>query len=57
MFPALLPTYNRADVAFVRGEGSFLFAEDGRQRRFVVGTQAFLLLDKQMLQDIAKKKW
>ncbi len=31
MFPALLPTYNRADVAFVRGEGSYLFAEDGRR--------------------------
>jgi acetylornithine/N-succinyldiaminopimelate aminotransferase len=27
----LLPTYNRADVAFVRGEGSYLFAEDGRR--------------------------
>ncbi|HUO01899.1 MAG TPA: aspartate aminotransferase family protein, partial [Rhizomicrobium sp.] len=25
------PTYNRADVAFVRGEGSYLFAEDGRR--------------------------
>ncbi len=31
MFPALLPTYNRTDVAFVRGEGSFLFAEDGQR--------------------------
>ena len=31
MFPALLPTYNRTDVAFVRGEGSYLFAEDGRR--------------------------
>ncbi len=31
MFPALLPTYNRADIAFVRGEGSYLFAEDGRR--------------------------
>ena len=29
MFPALLPTYNRTDIAFVRGEGSYLFAEDG----------------------------
>jgi len=29
LFPAVLPTYNRADVAFVRGEGSYLFAEDG----------------------------
>ena len=31
MFPALLPTYNRTDVAFVRGEGSYLFAEDGKR--------------------------
>jgi len=26
---SLLPTYARADVAFVRGEGAYLFAEDG----------------------------
>jgi acetylornithine/N-succinyldiaminopimelate aminotransferase len=31
VFPALLPTYNRTDIAFVRGEGSWLFAEDGRR--------------------------
>ena len=31
LFPAVLPTYNRADVAFVRGEGSYLFAEDGKR--------------------------
>ena len=31
MFPSLLPTYNRADVAFVRGEGPYLFAEDGER--------------------------
>ena len=31
MFPSLLPTYNRADVAFVRGEGAYLFAEDGQR--------------------------
>jgi acetylornithine/N-succinyldiaminopimelate aminotransferase len=31
VFPALLPTYNRANVAFVRGEGSYLFAEDGKR--------------------------
>ncbi len=29
MFPSVLPTYNRADLAFVRGEGPYLFAEDG----------------------------
>jgi acetylornithine/N-succinyldiaminopimelate aminotransferase len=29
VFPSLLPTYNRADVAFVRGEGPYIFAEDG----------------------------
>lgn len=31
MFPSLLPTYNRTDVAFVRGEGPYLFAEDGQR--------------------------
>jgi acetylornithine/N-succinyldiaminopimelate aminotransferase len=31
VFPALLPTYNRADVAFVRGEGSYIFDEAGRR--------------------------
>lgn len=31
MFPTVLPTYNRTDVAFVRGEGPFLFAEDGQR--------------------------
>jgi acetylornithine/N-succinyldiaminopimelate aminotransferase len=29
VFPTVLPTYNRADVAFVRGEGPYVFAEDG----------------------------
>ncbi len=31
MFPALLPTYSRTDVAFVRGEGSWLFDEHGKR--------------------------
>ncbi len=31
VFPSVLPTYNRADVAFVRGEGAYLFAEDGQR--------------------------
>ena len=31
MFPTLLPTYARADIAFVRGEGPYIFAEDGRR--------------------------
>jgi acetylornithine/N-succinyldiaminopimelate aminotransferase len=31
VFPALLPTYNRTDIAFVRGEGSYLIAEDGKR--------------------------
>jgi acetylornithine/N-succinyldiaminopimelate aminotransferase len=31
MIPALMPTYNRADLAFVRGEGVWLFAADGRR--------------------------
>ncbi len=29
MFPSVLPTYNRTTMAFVRGEGSWLFTEDG----------------------------
>ena len=29
MIPSILPTYNRAPLAFVRGEGSWLIAEDG----------------------------
>jgi acetylornithine/N-succinyldiaminopimelate aminotransferase len=31
MIPSVLPTYNRAPLAFVKGEGSWLFAEDGRR--------------------------
>ena len=31
MIPALMPTYNRADLAFERGEGAWLFATDGRR--------------------------
>lgn len=31
MFPSVLPTYKRADIAFVRGEGAYLYAEDGRR--------------------------
>jgi len=31
VFPQVLPTYNRTDVAFVRGEGPYLFAEDGQR--------------------------
>ena len=30
MIPTVLPTYNRAPLSFVRGEGSWLMAEDGR---------------------------
>jgi acetylornithine/N-succinyldiaminopimelate aminotransferase len=29
VYPSILPTYSRADIAFVRGEGPYLFAEDG----------------------------
>jgi len=29
MIPSILPTYNRAPLAFVKGEGSWLVAEDG----------------------------
>ncbi len=31
MISAVLPTYNRADLSFVRGEGSWLFTGDGRR--------------------------
>ena len=31
MFPALLPTYSRTDIAFVRGEGAWLFDEHGKR--------------------------
>ncbi|MGR3464915.1 acetylornithine transaminase [Limimaricola sp.] len=31
MIPSILPTYNRADLSFVKGEGVWLEAEDGRR--------------------------
>ena len=31
MIPALLPVYNRCDIAFERGEGAYLWATDGRR--------------------------
>ncbi len=31
MIPPLMPTYNRADLAFERGEGAWLVAADGRR--------------------------
>ena len=31
MIPAVLPTYNRADLAFERGEGVYLYDTDGRR--------------------------
>ncbi len=31
MIPALMPTYNRADLAFVRGQGAWLYTADGRR--------------------------
>jgi len=31
MIPAVMPTYARADIAFDRGEGAYLFATDGRR--------------------------
>ena len=31
MIPAVLPTYARADLAFERGEGAYLFTADGRR--------------------------
>lgn len=31
MFPSILPTYNRAPLSFVKGEGCWLIEEDGRR--------------------------
>ena len=31
MIPALMPTYNRADLAFERGDGAWLWTTDGRR--------------------------
>ena len=31
VIPAVMPTYARADLAFERGEGAYLFATDGRR--------------------------
>ncbi len=31
MFPVVMPTYARADVAFERGEGAYLWSTDGRR--------------------------
>ncbi|MDB5415606.1 MAG: acetylornithine transaminase [Rubritepida sp.] len=31
MIPALMPTYNRADLAFERGEGAYVWTDDGRR--------------------------
>lgn len=31
MFPAVLPTYARANLTFERGEGAYLFTADGRR--------------------------
>lgn len=31
MIPAVMPTYRRADLAFERGEGAYLYATDGRR--------------------------
>src|SRR3978361_2249280 len=31
MIPSLMPTYNRADLAFERGQGAWLYTTDGRR--------------------------
>jgi len=31
VIPALMPTYNRCNIAFERGEGAYLYATDGRR--------------------------
>ena len=37
MIPAVMPTYARADLAFERGEGAYLFGTDGRRYLDFVG--------------------
>ena len=58
MIPALMPTYNRADLAFERGEGAWLFTTD--QRRFLdfgagIATSSLGHGNKHLVQAIAEQ--
>ncbi|HET8726741.1 MAG TPA: aspartate aminotransferase family protein [Alphaproteobacteria bacterium] len=63
MIPAVMPTYARADVAFERGEGAFLFAADGRRYLDFAAGIAVVSLGHchphlvRTLQDQAAKLW
>ncbi len=63
MIPAVLPTYNRAPLAFVSGAGSWLLAEDGKRYLDLGGGIAVNALGHahpalvQALTDQAQKLW
>ncbi len=63
MVSSILPTYNRANIAFVRGEGAWLFAEDGRRYLDFAGGIAVNALGHahpklvEALTEQAKKLW
>jgi len=63
VIPAVLPTYNRADLAFERGEGVYLFDTDGRRYLdFMAGIAVDVLGHAhpylvEVLTEQAKKLW
>ena len=63
MIPAVLPTYNRAPLSFVKGEGSWLVEADGRRFLDLGGGIAVTALGHanpklvQVLKDQADKLW
>ena len=63
MIPAVMPTYNRADLAFERGEGVYLYTSDGtRYLDFMAGIAVDLLGHAhpylvEVLSEQAKKLW
>jgi acetylornithine/N-succinyldiaminopimelate aminotransferase len=63
MIPAVMPTYARADIAFERGEGAYLYATDGRRYLDFASGIAVTALGHshphlvQALSEQAKKLW
>ena len=63
MMPSLMPTYARADVAFERGDGAWLWDTEGRRYLDFAGGIAVTSLGHchphlvQALTDQAKKLW
>lgn len=63
MIPAVMPTYNRADLAFERGEGVYLYGTDGRRYLdFMAGIAVDVLGHAhpyliEVLTEQAKKLW